>query len=195
MENASRAIYIAAGVIIGIMIIGVFVYLFRAGGDFGSSYEQKQIEEQLRLFNSKFENFSRENNTISDMISVTNLAIDNNQKNSYDNQKSVVITFKIGTREFYIKTEDKMERNYVFIKGTPKKIYIYDLMEKTRKSIRAKYNFDLLNKLGEDETLLIVDKNMNYKYYFKCTEMKYRESNGRVEKMSFEFVKNTKYTP
>ena len=126
MENASKALYMAVGVLIGMMILGVFVYLFRTGGNMSQKYDEKQLQSQLQLFNSKFEKYYRNNNTIMDMISVTNLAFDTNKENDYNPKKTIKIIIKIGnyilelnpekmlTSEGTEDTEDDLKRNHLY---------------------------------------------------------------------------------
>ena len=79
MENASNALIMAAGVLIGVLIISLAVYLFV---DFGSTTADinKQMEkQQLVQFNTKFTSYEgREELTIYDVITVAGFAQENN---------------------------------------------------------------------------------------------------------------------
>ena len=44
MENAVKALLMVAGLIIGVLVIGLLVYLFRMGGNVGSNFEQSMSE-------------------------------------------------------------------------------------------------------------------------------------------------------
>ena len=59
MENASKALLIAATILLSILIIGLFVYIFKAGSSVGENYDKKQISQQLELYNSRFELYDR----------------------------------------------------------------------------------------------------------------------------------------
>lgn len=83
MENASNALIMAGGVLIGVLIISLAVYLFV---DFGSTSADinKQVEEQhLVQFNSKFLVYEDVNGdkglTIYDAITVGGFAQQNNE--------------------------------------------------------------------------------------------------------------------
>ena len=80
MENASKALLMAAGVLIGIMILSLAVYLFTTFGT-SSAQMHKQIEtDRLNEFNSQFTSYEgKDGITIYDVISVANLAKENNQ--------------------------------------------------------------------------------------------------------------------
>lgn len=194
MENASKALYMAAGVLIGMMILGVFVYLFRAGGEVGQNYEQKQSQEQLQLFNSKFEYFDKNNNTIMDMISVTNLAISNNEENEFNSQKTVEIDIMLRSEILSVNATESIERNYLFRGATDEKVYVYDLIDKNRVYLRNEAGLNLNVLLGNDtDTLSTVNEKMVYKYLFKCSKIEYHKSTGRVKYMKFVTVKNSEY--
>lgn len=207
MENASKALYMAAGILVSIMIVGIFVTLFRAGGQMGEHYEERQSQEQLQLFNSKFENFLRDNNTIIDMLSVTNLAVDTNEENEYNTQKTVAIDFEVSRGKiFSVSSKYGIERNYVYIgeaedvtesfKNTPaKQIYAYDFLNKKVGELKDRRGTSLVGisltpidskQIFPDHSLAMVDSEMVYKYQFKCTDIKYHKNSGRVKYMKFE---------
>ena len=78
MENATKAMLIAAGVLIGIMIISLGVALFAELDIYvESSYEQIRFNEQ-NSFNAKFTQYIRNDLTIHDVITAANLANENN---------------------------------------------------------------------------------------------------------------------
>ena len=89
MENANKALIIAGGTILGIMILSLLVYLFRAGGKVSQSIDDKQIYHNTQLFNQQFENFAGEDkeNNISDVITLINLAVDANKDVGYNDRK------------------------------------------------------------------------------------------------------------
>ena len=64
MENASKALLMAAGVLLGILLLSVMIYVFRQGARVQQTYDQKQITNQLELYNSKFEKYDRDNNIL-----------------------------------------------------------------------------------------------------------------------------------
>ena len=54
MENASNALIIAGGVLIGVLILSLAVYLFADFGSTSAEINKKTQEQQLVQFNSKF---------------------------------------------------------------------------------------------------------------------------------------------
>lgn len=85
MENASKALIMAAGVLIGVLLLSLAVYLFM---DFGakSAEIRNQIESnQLTQFNAQFNVYEgRKDITIYQIISLVNLAKENNEKHKDD---------------------------------------------------------------------------------------------------------------
>ncbi len=106
MENASKALIMAASMLIGILILSLMVYLFASFASTASdTYKQKQ-EEQLRQFNTQFTSY--ENNgriTIYDVITIANLATENNiyyelnKKNDVVDDSDYYVGVYINTRD------------------------------------------------------------------------------------------------
>ena len=105
MENASKALIMAAGVLIGIMILTIAVYLFATFG--GRSAElHKQIErDRLNQFNAQFTSYESNNEiTIYDVISVANLAKQSNINNGFE-------TIDTSANSFYVSVDVVTKRN------------------------------------------------------------------------------------
>ena len=80
MENASKALLMAAGVLIGLMIISLGVYLFANFGGTSSQIHDNIENNQIAQFNSQFTSYvGKENVTIHDVVSIAKLATQNNQ--------------------------------------------------------------------------------------------------------------------
>lgn len=79
MENASKALLMAAGVLIGVLILSLAVYLFVSFGTTSSELHKQQDNDRTNQFNSQFISYEgKEGVTIYDVISVANLATENN---------------------------------------------------------------------------------------------------------------------
>lgn len=81
MENATQALIIAAGVLVGILILSLAVYLANTMGGYAAN-TQKQIEnDSIAQFNNEFLKYSRQEElTMQDIITVKNYALENNRK-------------------------------------------------------------------------------------------------------------------
>lgn len=78
MENATKAMLIAAGVLIGVMILSLGVALFAELDSYvESSHEQIRFNEQ-NSFNAQFTQYIRDDLTIQDIITAASLANQNN---------------------------------------------------------------------------------------------------------------------
>ena len=120
MENAVKALIMVAALIIGVLVIGLLVYLFRIGGNVASNYEQSMSEGEISSFNAKFESymtkmivntntdgtykniFVQHSNNVNDVVSVINLAYDVNAKLKSDNSADgIAIEVKVSNSEKY----------------------------------------------------------------------------------------------
>ena len=80
MENAVKALLIAAGVLIGVMVLSLGVALFSSLSEF-SVNTQKQIEENaIQKFNEQFTRYLDTNLTIHDIVTAANTAYESNTK-------------------------------------------------------------------------------------------------------------------
>lgn len=80
MENASKALLMAAGILISILIISLAVYLFITFGALSSDIHKKNQETQLTQFNEQFTSYANisQGVNIYDIITMANLAKENN---------------------------------------------------------------------------------------------------------------------
>ena len=78
MENASRALLMAASVLIGILILSLAVYLFVTFGASSAEIHKKVEEDKLNEFNTQFTVYDGREVNIYDIITVANIASDNN---------------------------------------------------------------------------------------------------------------------
>lgn len=86
MENASKALIMAGGVLIGILIITLAVYLFIDFGTTSAEINRENDTRQLTQFNTQFSVYlGRTNISGYELISVINLAKENNRQNANTN--------------------------------------------------------------------------------------------------------------
>lgn len=109
MENASKALIMAAGVLIGILVLSLGVFLF---ADFGATSREiySEVEShQLVEYNTQYTIYSgRKDITIYEIISVANLAKQNNDEykdyTNFDSKYKVIV--KLGTDTLQNMTSD-----------------------------------------------------------------------------------------
>lgn len=157
MENASKALIMAATVLLSLLLVAVFINVFRSGASVNESYDRQQISAQLELYNAQFEDHNVQYNTIMDLITVANLAYSVNEMVGYDELSSVKVELVLGNKTFTIPNEDPnlgktrsqinelkekgeyYERNKILL-GT-KVIDIYDLLDKPMNDPKLNISF------------------------------------------------------
>ena len=97
MENASKALMIAGGALILILLFTVMNYVFRNMGSSSSEIYDTMSESEITEFNQQFLNYDgRTDLTIQDVVTIVNLAKDNNEKKS----QPVVVTVTVMGRRW-----------------------------------------------------------------------------------------------
>lgn len=94
MENASKALIMAAGVLIGVLILSLAVFLFMDFGATSKGIYSEVESNQLTQYNAQYTVYSgRTNITIYEIVSVINLAKQNNQ--DYKDYSNFEDTYKV----------------------------------------------------------------------------------------------------
>lgn len=107
MENASNALIMAAGVLIGVLILSLAIFLITDFGQTSSEINRRITDQQLVEFNANFTSYEgKEGLTIYDIVSVAGFARENN--NYYDNQDYYKVTVKIGNKEIQNYSSDNL---------------------------------------------------------------------------------------
>ena len=78
MENASKALIIAGGVLISLLVISLLVLTFNGISNYQKSLQSQEATEQAVDFNKNFEGYNRKTVYGSDIISIANLVVDYN---------------------------------------------------------------------------------------------------------------------
>lgn len=90
MENASKALLMAAGVLIGILILSLAVYLFVSFGTTSAELHKQIDQNRINEFNSQFTVYEEKDDvTIYDVVTVANLATENNIYYEFNKRNSV----------------------------------------------------------------------------------------------------------
>ena len=80
MENASKALLMAAGVLISLVITGAFMLMMSTLTDYQEKSYQSKADAQTVDFNNQYVTYDRENVRGSDMVSLMNKIIDYNSR-------------------------------------------------------------------------------------------------------------------
>lgn len=109
MENASKALLMAAGVLIGILILTLMVTLFLSAREVSSRHDQVKKTEEVEQFNANFTKYVGKDITMHQVITIQNFAkIENNKIKSVSVNKSG--TFKISTTQI----EEDLKNNKLY---------------------------------------------------------------------------------
>ncbi len=166
MENASKALIIAAEILIALIIITAIVMGYNSLKDL-QQQEKSQVEtEQLIVFNKEYESYNRKLLRGVDVISAMNRAIDNNAK----------YTTEQGYDEEYYKIDVEfiMKEEVVFKKGGGQSSSI-------RFKINTPYTMDEFETIRNNTDAFTDFK----RRVFDCTKMEYSKKSGRVSKIQF----------
>ena len=115
MENASKALLIAAGVLVGVILITMIMYGYdQIAGYYRAKEEQQQIE-QLAEFNNQYLVYYKDNVRGSDLVSLVNKIMDFNALNN--EQEEIQISIKLSenssdkekAKMFYYKYDENQD--------------------------------------------------------------------------------------
>ena len=86
MENATRALYISAGVLIGVMILSLAVMLFSSLQSYVEEYKNQIEFNELNAFNNKYQKYINTDTavTIQDVVTVAGIAYEDNSSFNID---------------------------------------------------------------------------------------------------------------
>ena len=116
MENAADALRIAAGVLIAILLISLFIMVFNRISNVEEERSKQELITQITQFNAKFNAFDKSSMYGTDLISVLGLAYSNNMEVNRVNSKhpdgrydanldgSINIEFKLTTDIYEMET-------------------------------------------------------------------------------------------
>ena len=77
MENASKALIIAGGILLAIITLSVLVYSYNHITIYQDEKEKNELQEQITKYNAEYEGYNKKVMYGADVISVLNKAISN----------------------------------------------------------------------------------------------------------------------
>lgn len=81
MENTTRALVMAGGILIGILILGALMLLINSLGSYQTQKYDSNKTTEIARFNNSFEPYNKDNLSLMELKSVYNKINDNNNKN------------------------------------------------------------------------------------------------------------------
>lgn len=107
MENASKALLMAGGVLIALLILGSLVLLFSNLQDYQNKSDASTKQAQIAEFNSQFEPYNKKNLTLMELKSVYNKIESNNKKYSeYQIDHNIISVYANISNDFSSLPED-----------------------------------------------------------------------------------------
>ncbi len=164
MENASKALIMAAEILIGVMIISIGVYLFTTLGSYSAETADQIDETQIAQFNSQFLKFYGTSGgtntttgetircTIHDIVGLANLASQANEANGFIDEQEASDSL------YYVQIDLKINGSTIRHLETKSQDYLITLVKEN--------DVVVTNSSG---TTTATTK------YFKCTEIRYAE--------------------
>lgn len=200
MENASKALLIAGGVLIAILIVSVLVVTLNIVNSNQKTREKTLATEQLAEFNQKYEAYNKKALRGTDIITLMKMAIENNNKMEVtDVGEQYFINIRLKLKNTYTWTKTRI--NKTTGEETPEEIdggksisgtISLGEWKKNNSLSMDKYVEDLFGKSivtkteGTTETIYTYSPLANLKKaVFKCTEIKYND-NGRIKELVFK---------
>lgn len=110
MENATKALGMAASVLIGILILGALIFLYTRMSEIKQVEQDSLSEQQASNFNKKFEAYNRSGVYGSEILSLANMVEDYNNKEANETKgyKKIELTVKM----------KNVESNQIFKRGS-----------------------------------------------------------------------------
>ncbi len=163
MENATKALTIAASVLIALMIISVLIYMFSQIKETTDQDEKAKALEKTLAFNAEFESFNRKNVYGAELMSLINKIYDYNEREVDEKgymELKAEVTFRVAWHDVQV------GRMY------------------SAQDIYSKL-FYLQSSSNPDDKELVTDFKRKM---FKCNGTVYDENTGRICKFVFEEI-------
>ena len=219
MENASKALIMAGSVLIALIIISCLVLMINNLSTYQGLQTQSEEVAQIEKFNNQYIIYNRDDVRGSDLYSLMNKVIDYNIRQSTEGKELGQNGQYVGYRPMSISIDLKSyQSNLAYLDGKNRLFTsaryaasgTNNGIEGIKEKITNLQNF--YRVLGynmpknDTNTINTIYKNLNnnlkekvYTYaeyiqfkraIFKCTDVKYDESSGRIIKMEFECTGN-----
>lgn len=93
MENASKALLMAAGVLIGVLVLSLAAYLFASFSQEYYDIDKQNESQKLAQYNTQFTKYEHKKDlTIYDIINIVGYAQENNKNNEDNIDEKIYVT-------------------------------------------------------------------------------------------------------
>ena len=182
MENASKALIMAGGILIALLVIGALVLMFNQLSYYQRTETDSEKTQQLADFNNEYLKYTYDDIKGYELISLVNKVIDYNIKeevgNSVDYTKkiTVVINMKEFKSKYGVKNITSLFTKDTYTINNSNTIFSADL--NNFRSMENTYTLSAMNKLSANYDTLKQAKAENQNSY----ETKIKEIVGKVVK-------------
>lgn len=181
MENASKALLMAAGVLIAIMVLSMGVYLYTTIGTYVRESQARIEQQSLDKFNAQFYNYQSDENEVfsfQDVVTVANIAYENNCKYEFT-------TPEFNTNGRITNTEAMNEVLNSVGKSDYVQVSVTGNNADDERLVGGTINLEMY--VGDSQVLANILKK-NYKLNYKCTSIEINADTKKVCKISFEII-------
>lgn len=118
MENASKALVMAAGILLGLMILGALVLLFNNLSTYQQTNQQIELESQIVEFNNQFITYDRKDVRGNELYSLLNRVIDyNKRKTLVGNTEASQVGYEPMSIKFSLRSPDGKDQKSLTMDG------------------------------------------------------------------------------
>ena len=180
MENTTKALIMAAGVLLAIVILSLTVYFVNSFQGFTQDYNASLEKQQLDKFNSNFTIFEGRNNiSMHEIATIVNLAKEFNKTNNLKSVDSqyIHVCVNINSKEIDLTKEDDK-----FIDSLLDGSYIEEKIPSISNGGHYRVESEYSNSNKKEKIT-----------YYNCYKWKKTTINStteRIEKIEFEFQKD-----
>lgn len=168
MENASKALLIAGGVLIAMIITSFGVYLYGVYRGHSENMIAKMTEKEVTEFNAKFTVFEDRELTANEVVSILNLIRENNLNNQ-DSDYHIELGIAQTGNDYHYQSEFKTRFNFLSAVNNP-----------------SSNDSNFSNNCNT----FIIESSRVEGFYFKCVEYEYSSKTGLINKLCIQFKKN-----
>ena len=159
MENASKALLLAAGVLVGLILITMMIYGYGQISDYYRAKEESKESEQLADFNKEYIPYNRENVRGSDLLTLINKIIDYNEVKIDDANRGLEIEISVqiprDATSFYYNYNENKNIKLIQLGTTYTQDNIYTELIRNANDIEATYTQALATKLSANISTLM----------------------------------------
>lgn len=157
MENASKALLMAGGILIALLILGALIMMFTSLQDYQNTNDAQTKNSQIAQFNNQFEPYNKDSLTLMELKSVYNKIESNNNQHSKDNDGNI----------------DK-KSGY----------YIEHNIEEIVRSVLSSEDFNKFKTATEFRNI-DDERKQNLRFHCEKGSIEYKNLDGRISKMTF----------